>query len=164
MLRSFVKSNHLLMASRRTLSSVAGEPSTTTTVVLKNISPTTTETSLKAGLSEINFRKVEIEPGCSIHVRNEAEAMHISSSIASKFNYEGAISSTTMPSLLLQNLPSSICSDNLKRIFGKYDPKTVRLIGTKSIQVNEVDLLLLLQSVIESCHFVSSRRRYLLEA
>ena len=140
MLRSIIKSNHLLMASRRPLSLVAGEPSLTTTVVLKNISPSTTETSLKAGLSEINFRKVEIEPGCSIHVRNEAEAMHVSSSIASKFNYEGAISGTTMPSLLLQNLPSSICSDHLKKIFGKFDPKTVRLIGTKSIQVNMDDL------------------------
>ena len=135
MLRSILKNRHVLLASRRNLSHIAVEPSATTTVILKNLSPLTTETSLKAALVDIKCRKVEMEPGCSIHVRNEAEANYVSSLVASKFQYDGQIASTSMPSLLLQNLPTSVCADRLEKAFASFSPKMIRLIGGSSIQV-----------------------------
>lgn len=135
MLRSIVKNRHVLLASKRTMTHIPGEPSTTTTVILKNLSPLLTETSLKAAIAEINCRKVEMEPGCAIHVKNEAEANYVSSLVASKFGYEGSIASTSMPSLLLQNLPVSVCADRLEKAFATFGPKMIRLIGGSSIQV-----------------------------
>jgi hypothetical protein len=113
----------------------SGGPSTTTTVILRNLSPSTTETSLKGAIGEIAHRKVEMEPGCAIHLQNEGEATYLSSLITSKFGYEGSISSTTMPSLLLQNLPNNVCIQKLEKSFAKFKPKIVRVTGSSSLQV-----------------------------
>lgn len=135
MLRSIIKSKHLLTLPRRALSTV--EPSTTTTVIIKSLSASATETSLKAALADVvtNTRKVEMEPGCSIHVINEAQASYVSSIMASKFSYDGSVTSTTLPSLLLQNLPSTVCSNRLEKAFGRFQPKMIRLVGSSSIKV-----------------------------
>ena len=114
------------------------EPSTKTTVILRNLDPSTTEASLKAALTEITCRKVEMEPGCSIHVRNEAEATYISNLVKTKFDYESVISSTSIPTLLLENLPATICTTRLKKAFGKFQPKLIRLVGGASVQVPRV--------------------------
>jgi hypothetical protein len=135
MLRSIVKNRHVLLASKRSLSHIPSEPSTTTTVILKNLSPLLTESSLKAAIAEIKCRKVEMEPGCSIHLKNEAQANYVSSLVKTKFGYEGHIASTSMPSLLLQNLPTSVCADRLEKAFSSFGPKMIRLIGSSSIQV-----------------------------
>lgn len=135
MLRSIVKNRHLVLASKRSVSHIATEPSTTTTVILKNLSPSLTETSLKAAIAEINCRKIEMEPGCSIHVKNEAEANYVQSLVSSKFGYHGQIASTSLPSLLLENLPASVCADGLEKAFSSFGPKMIRMIGSSSIQV-----------------------------
>ena len=134
MLRSIIKSKWSLMAMpRRALSSV--EPSTTTTLILKNLSAATTETSLKAAIGAIPTRKIELEPGCSVHVVNEAEATYVGSILASKYNYDCRIGSTTLPSLLLQDLPSSVSTQRLEKAFGRFKPKMIRLVGSASVQV-----------------------------
>ena len=135
MLRSIIKSRHLLTLPRRASSTV--EPSTTTTLIVKSLSATATETSLKAALAGVvtNTRKVEMEPGCSIHVVNEAQASYITSTLASRFSYDCSVASTTLPSLLLQNLPSTVCSSRLEKAFGRFQPKLIRLVGSASIKV-----------------------------
>ena len=146
MLRSIIKSKHSLMTvSRRTVSSV--EPSTTTTLILKNLSAATTETSLKAAIGAIPTRKIELEPGCSIHVVNEAEATYVSSILASKYNYDSRIAGTTLPSLLLQNLPSSVSTQRLEKAFGRFKPKMIRLVGSSSIQVIDRQFLIFMWSI-----------------
>ena len=135
MLRSIFRSKSLLSLPRRTLSTK--EPSGTTTAIIKNLSASSNETNLKlAILDTIKLRKLEVEPGCSIHLLNEAEATFVSSMVTTKFDYEGTISPTTMPSLLLQNLPSSICSQRLEKAFGRFQPKLIRLVGSSSLQVS----------------------------
>ena len=135
MLRSIIKSKHILLASRKTMSTAMAEPSTKTTVILRNLNPSTTEASLKAAISEVSCRKVEMEPGCAIHVRNEAEATYISTLVKSKFDYESVVVSTSIPSLLLENLPASICTTRLGKAFAKFQPKLIRLVGGASVQV-----------------------------
>jgi small subunit ribosomal protein S5 len=123
------------MVLRRAVTTTS--PSETTTVLLKNISPGTNESSLKAAIDAIEtikYRKVEMEPGCSIHFSNEADATYANSLISSKYGYDGRISETALPSLLLQNLPRNISIDKLEGSFAKFQPKTIRVTGTSSIQ------------------------------
>jgi small subunit ribosomal protein S5 len=111
--------------------------SETTTVLLKNISTATTESSLREAIDAVDtlkYRKVEMEPGCSIHFSNEADAMYANSLISSKYGYNGKISETALPALLLQNLPRNVSIDKLQSSFAKLKPKTIRVTGTSSIQ------------------------------
>ena len=146
MLHSINKSisrHSLRCIARRSLSGNGNElgPSPTTTVLLRNLAPNTTESSLKTAINGVSCRKVEIEPGCSIHTMNEAAASYIASVITSQESFmnkvEVAVSSATLPALYLQNLPSSIDMKTLETSFGKYKPALVRLMGTSTIQVHE---------------------------
>ena len=120
--------------------SPAAPPSTTTTVLLRNLAPTVTETTLKASIGaikELQIRKIEVEPGCAFHFTNEAEA-----SFASKVLHlhhqktcTTQITNSTMPSLLLQNLPATMYVQHLEKCFSKFNPKVVRLTGLPMMQV-----------------------------
>jgi hypothetical protein len=63
-------------------------PSTTTTVQLRKLPSSLTETSLKTALGSLNYRKLELEPGCAIHLLNEAQADCGQSKINQKFGIE----------------------------------------------------------------------------
>ena len=49
-------------------------PSQTTSVLLTNLPASVHETNLKLALKDIKCRKIEIEPGCSLHFLRESEA------------------------------------------------------------------------------------------
>ncbi len=49
-------------------------PSQTTSVLLTNLPSSVDEANLKLALKDIKCRKIEIEPGCSLHFLREAEA------------------------------------------------------------------------------------------
>lgn len=63
-------------------------PSTTTTIQLRKLPSSLTETSLKTALGSLNYRKLELEPGCAIHLLNEAEADCGLTKIKQKFGCE----------------------------------------------------------------------------
>jgi hypothetical protein len=135
MLRNVLKRcNFAAPVVQRRLLSATG-PSPTTTVLLQNVPSSATETSLRAALQGISFRKIEMEPGCALHLGNEAEAIYASSILHKKYNSVTNISSTTMPSLTLQNLPSTVNLEKLSKSFSKYQPKIIRMAGQPTIQV-----------------------------
>lgn len=78
----------------RALSSdvVTSGPSLKTSVLLRRLPLTLTEDQLKVKLQDVNVRKIELEPGCSIHVTNEAAAVSVSSFVTSEFNCQVKIS------------------------------------------------------------------------
>lgn len=56
-------------------SSSAGQPSLKTSVILKDIGTSADIESLKTLLADIKYRKVEVQPGCSLHVMSEVEVL-----------------------------------------------------------------------------------------
>lgn len=130
---SLRRCNSITVASRRLPGATV--PSPTTTVLLRDIPSSATETSLRASLQGINFRKVEMEPGCAIHLATEAEANYASSILQKKYGSITNVSSTTMPSLTLQNLPSTVHVERLASSFSKHQPKIIRMAGQPMIQV-----------------------------
>lgn len=90
MLRTVIsRSNSLLGVSRR-LSALSAHqnPSTTTSVILSRLPSSIVQTKLQEGVAEVNSRKVELEPGCSLHFANETEARVAAETIRSKYNLE----------------------------------------------------------------------------
>jgi hypothetical protein len=118
---------------------VTNGPSLKTSVLLHRIPPSLTQDLLKEKLKDIKIRKVELEPGCSIHVFNEAEAASVSSFISSSFNCETKVTSTALPSLLLHNLPDTVSIETLKKSFSDFNPVAVNLSGGNTFQVHVSD-------------------------
>lgn len=114
-------------------------PSVKTSVLLHRIPPTLTQALLKEKLEDVKIRKVELEPGCSIHVLNEAEASSVSNFVTSSFNYETKVVSTALPSLLLQNLPDKVSIEALNKSFSDFNPVAVNLSGGNTFQVHVSD-------------------------
>lgn len=112
-------------------------PSTTTTIRLSKLPSSTTETKLKEWITaaSIDSRRILLEPGCAILFRNEAEADLASKSITSKFSGSRcAVKPTTMPSVLLQNLPDSASVQSLESAFASHKPKVVQIFGGSTFQ------------------------------
>lgn len=125
-------------------------PSTTTTVQLLKLGNDITESSLKNILKDVKCRKIEIEPGFSVHVSNEAEAMYSRSLLKDKLNCDGNILSTYLPALLLNNVPSDINACDLLKSF----PKSQKIIVMGSgaavqIPVKDADIALKASKDIE---------------
>ena len=118
------------------LFSSSASPSCKTTVLLKNLASSVTLDKLSVLMKDIdiNHRKVEIEPGCSIHTIGEAEALVVAETIKTSLCLGAKINSTTMPSLLLQNIPPGLTSDSIRSKFKDFDPKYVRIVGSDIIQ------------------------------
>jgi hypothetical protein len=72
MIRRFVTKGNVLV-SLRSLSTVT-PISPKTTVILDKLHDSATKNKLTELLKDLNHRRVLIEPGCSLHVINEAEA------------------------------------------------------------------------------------------
>ncbi len=159
------------LTSFRGVSSFAPRaPSEKTTILLRKLPIQSTDSSLREALKEVKFRKMEIEPGCLIHVMNEAEALFSQDLLKSKFGatvsfsskplltfvlfltphalslilifmtmcfymFQSHLATTTMPSLVLQNLPGTVSAEQLQKAFSKFDPKFIQLIGGSSFQV-----------------------------
>ena len=75
------------MAVNRNLSTHLN-PSLTTSVLLSKLPSSVVETELKETLKPTNCRKVELEPGCSLHFINEYEASVAAKFVESKYSLE----------------------------------------------------------------------------
>jgi hypothetical protein len=81
----------LNVVTRRLLSSPHANPSTSTSVILTKLPPSTVDSELKNSLKSLdkaNCRRVMLQPGCSLHFANKYEANVAASVIESKMGLE----------------------------------------------------------------------------
>jgi hypothetical protein len=103
------------------------------------------------------IRRVEIEPGCSLHIFQEAEAHSAAQFLSEKFNFEVCIfprsnlslmllillilltqtyvSSATLPSIVLSNLPAEVSANSLLDAFQSFRPQTINITGNTTANV-----------------------------
>jgi len=125
--------------------------------MLKKLPINLSQSSLTKALDEIKFKKLLIEPGCLIHFSSVAEAelgkqvlkaelgcdvrflLLVTSLLLSYASLakhtQSHIVNTTMPSLMLQNLPATVTAGVLQESFSSCQPQFVRIIGAPSYQV-----------------------------
>lgn len=129
-----------------------GAHQTKTKVLLQRLPVTATEGSIRDAVSDLNCRRVEIEPGCAIHFSSEVSAMKSQNIISSKFGCNTMMKATTMPSLMLNNMSSTATIESIKEQFQRYNPKLVRTLSSSgcSVTVNSVDDALAVQTLINS--------------
>jgi len=63
-------------------------PSTATSVLLSRLPTNIVENELKTALADVKCRKIELEPGCSLHFASECEAKIAAKSIETKFGIQ----------------------------------------------------------------------------
>ena len=69
--------------------SVGSLPTKKTTVILRNLPNTITETKLRKELEKMqSIRKIDLEPGCMLHFNNEASADKVASILNSKLKLQ----------------------------------------------------------------------------
>ena len=82
-------SRHIL--SCRRFSVTLSKPSTKTFLRLSQLPLSATQKSIESALKKLDYRRLDIEPGCVIHVSNEAEADMLLNKLSSLPNIEVAI-------------------------------------------------------------------------
>lgn len=118
-------------------------PSATTTIELSNLPYDVTQSSLSdtlGSLKDLGMRSVNVEPGCIVHVPNEASASYVMKKLmTAPFNIPNEqchISRTTYPAVLLENLPADISIGSITSGFAANPPKFVHINGTPSVVVS----------------------------
>jgi len=90
MLRSVIsRTSFALAGSRRAAGTHLkgySNPSTSTSVLLTRLPNSVVDTGLKDALKDLITRKVELEPGCSLHFVNECEAHVAAKAVEAKFS------------------------------------------------------------------------------
>lgn len=133
---------NLRLGGRATLGTAT--PSTTTTIQLLDLPLSMTESRLGDLVMNIEgCRKVEMEPGFAVHFSSEAELEVARQKIIGSGDKLGvsdegcSMMNTTIPSLLLQNLPSHVTSHSLSEAFkgSCKEPAHIHLVGSKSLQI-----------------------------
>jgi small subunit ribosomal protein S5 len=131
----------------------APQPSNKTLVVLNGLPLSTTNSSLQQSLAGIDtIRKCEVEPGCALHVVDEAGAIFAAKQIQDKLNYRTVVRNACLPSLVLNNVPGNVSADMIYQSFQKYYPQAVRFSGKRSILVTVADS----EQVLEALQLVKS--------
>jgi hypothetical protein len=107
------------------------------------------------------IRRVEIEPGCSLHIFQEAEAHSAAQFLSEKFNFEvkkalnidiscitgdkqriqTSVSSATLPSIVLSNLPAEVTANGLLEAFQSFKPQTINITGSTTANVRNVTII-----------------------
>lgn len=87
----------------RSLSVTSQSPSTTTTVMIPNIGMKATSESFQKCLTDINFRKAEVQPGCSLHLLSEAEAVVVAEKLSKEFKVQVCLCTEKYKSKILFN-------------------------------------------------------------
>ena len=82
-----------LMGVRRGMATHSN-PSTTTTVLLSKLPPSIVEVQLQEALKSINCRRIQLEPGCSLHFMNEWEAELAAKSVGTAFKSDVRLTSS----------------------------------------------------------------------
>ena len=95
--------------AKRSLSSSAREPSSTTTIRILDLPLDMTESKLHNTVGDLllsGYRKAEIEPGCAIHLMNEAEVeaavKHLAASDLNIDREGCSVVRTSMPSIVFR--------------------------------------------------------------
>jgi small subunit ribosomal protein S5 len=118
----------------------ASAPNNKTLVILDGLPLSTTNSSLQESLSGVeNVRKCEVQPGCALHVVDEAGAIFAAKQIGDKLNYSASVRNVCLPSIVLNNVPGSVTAEVIQQSFQKYDPKVIRFSGKRSILVTVAD-------------------------
>lgn len=112
-------------------------PSVKTTIKLNNLPASITQQSLRNHFkSTSNIRSIDIEPGCVVYFRNEADADIFKKQLLSKTKYEIRISSVLIPSLLISHVPFDVISSNISDQLPVGTPQLIKHIGGSLIQIN----------------------------
>ena len=139
-----ILSGSRLGGSASSVGSSARTPSTTTTIQLLDLPLSMTESKLGSLVGELDgCRKVEMEPGFAVHFSSEAELEMAREKIIGSGDKLGitdeacTLTHTTMPSLLLENLPGHITSHSLTDTFkgASAEPTHIHLMGSQSLQI-----------------------------
>ena len=115
------RSAHVSLRTRA-LSSL---PSNTTTLKVLGVPNYITESLLQESLNGVvDARKIELEPGCAVHIMNSAEAEHAkhtlsNASLDSIAQDTCNVINTAMPAIYLDNIPSTMSSEEIHEIFHK---------------------------------------------
>lgn len=80
------------------------------------------------------MRKLELEPGFTCHTIVGADASYVAE-IARQQNLHCNIVNTSMPAMVVSNLPPQISHETIENAFQKYHPKRVQVIGTSALEV-----------------------------
>lgn len=129
-----------LLSPMANLCMAASRPNNKTLVVLDGLPLSTTNSTLQEALAGIDtIRKSEVQPGCALHVVDEAGAMFAAKEITDKLKYRATVRNACLPSIVLNNVPSTVSADDIQKSFQKYDPKAVRFSGKRSILVTVAD-------------------------
>ncbi len=111
-------------------------PSSKTTVLLKDLDKSVTESVLKTHLKDIEgSRVVQLQPGCSIHFMDEAQAMYGKNILMDKMKLDSTIVNTSLPSLMINNIPEDISVETIAKCFNKYTINSIHILGTYTAQI-----------------------------
>lgn len=139
MLRSVISRTSIALAGSRRAAGTHlkgySNPSTSTSVLLTRLPNTVVDSGLKDALKDLITRKVELEPGCSLHFVNECEAHVAAKAVEEKFSTKSIVSKVSMPTLLLQNVPEDISADALTKAFVAQAPKSIHISGANTVRV-----------------------------
>lgn len=155
MIRNLVSFRSVNLIRRSFVTSSIG-PNTNTCLLLKGLSASTTEDSLRSALTGLPNppRIVEIEPGCSLQFLNQCEADVSASAIKSTLGFkvrnrcftycfsrycQTEVANATIPSLSLQNIPMNTTSESLTQAFRAHKPRRVHILGGLSVEFVVVD-------------------------
>eukprot|EP01031_Cornospumella_fuschlensis_P044119 gene44119-53934_t len=115
----------------RSLSSVAAKgyqpTKLTNTLLLRNLPHTVTQESLAQLAKDINHRKIELQPGCTLHFLSSEEAAKASKVLKEKQKLEVSQVSTALPGVTLENLPPNVTEDMLREFFKDHSVLQVTL-------------------------------------
>ena len=121
-----------------------------TNIKLNNLPISSTLSSLKESLKDLNLRRIELEPGCVLHFSNEAEAENCKTKLSNLDSYaslDTRVSTTMLPSLFIKNCPSNLHPDafinDLKDLnpvnYHYYSAKEALLVAKNAHDVLEIN-------------------------
>ena len=129
-----------LLSPMANLCMAASAPNNKTLVILDGLPLSTTNSILQESLAGVDhLRKCEVQPGCALHVVDEAGAIFAAKQIEDKLNYRASVRNVCLPSIVLNNVPSHVSADVIQQSFQSYDPKAIRFSGKRSILVTVSD-------------------------
>ena len=111
-------------------------PSSKTTVLLKDLDKSVTEAVLKTHMKDIEgSRVVQLQPGCSIHFMDEAQAIYGKNVLMDKMKLDSTIVNTSLPSLIINNISEDISVETIAKSFNKYAINSIHILGTYTAQM-----------------------------
>lgn len=115
------------------------QPNPKSLVLIKGLPLSITNSSLSEALAGIDARRCEVEPGCALHIVDEAAAQVAAATLRNNLGLRATVKNTALPSLALHNLPNNVSVDSLRESFSRFEPLTVRMSGKRCITITLPD-------------------------